>query len=177
MDKFRIELTDEGNEGRVSFDIRADYYIHAEQFATVLADMMPTSECWSSERKRFVGTEWYVSVEELRPLDWDKNLKKVVDMTKFANTDFLLVNRMHDNLVIAHPSVGLDALNHLQPKYWFRNYWTGTKKPDFLKGFKYQVVLKDNLNGTLMSDINWQDWGRVIVIIITGLEEGWEYPE
>lgn len=115
--------------------------------------------------------------KDLRPLQ-----SKIVDMSLFAGTDFLLRSKItgFSNLT---SDLSVCHLHKYTPYIDHSNAVKGlTKKPKYLEPFKY-TVLESHV--TYHNDVKCEtrnqnhrlDWPNIFHITITGLKDGWEYEE
>lgn len=107
---------------------------------------------------------------------------KVVNMTKFAGTGFLMRSRRkHECFIAKQNNTDYIQDEDARPVYNHPNSITGlTEEPEWLEGFEYFVTVGsfDEKLDFYTSEISWLghfQWGRVVAVTITGLKDGWVY--
>ncbi len=106
--------------------------------------------------------------------------KKIVDMSLFAGTDFLLRSKItgFSNLT---SDLSVCHLHKYTPYIDHPNAVKGlTKEPKYLKPFKYTVLeshvtYHNDVKGETRNQNHRLDWPNIFHITILGLKDGWEY--
>ena len=111
---------------------------------------------------------------KLRPLDWNKNQKRKIDLKEVSKHINVIGKRGH----LFDPdclSDNTDGPYEFEFGRFF--YWTDNEKPEWLEGFEYEVKYIQLSMGLIRTIASWPVCGsdfQVIAIKITGKKAGWE---